>query len=453
MAKQKARDVALLVLKEVDEKAAYANIVLDRMLETKELDKLERAFATELVYGTLRRLNTVDWFLEQVLKRPLAKQTAWLRNILRLGAYQICFLDKVPPSAAVNEAANQARHFTNPGAVKFANGVLRNLVRKREGIAYPDPMENPVAYIALSCSHPVWLIQQWLETYGYEETLALCQANNMAAPLTVRTNTLRITREQLREQLAEEGIWAQPTTYAPEGLQIGGYLSLRSCQAFRQGLFQVQDESSMLASRALSPMPRARVLDAAAAPGGKSTHLAQLMQNQGMLWAVDVHAHKLSLIQENCQRLGIKCIQTMAMDATVLPDHMNETIDFALVDAPCSGLGVLRRRPDARWRKEPGQIAALVQLQRRILHRVASCVKPGGILVYSTCTLTKEENQEQVEHFLHEHRQFKGDDLRSLLPLELDQDNTMQQGYVQLMPHRHGMDGFFIARLRKKGLV
>ena len=157
------------------------------------MDKLERAFATELVYGTLRRLNTVDWFLEQVLKRPLAKQTAWLRNILRLGAYQICFLDKVPPSAAVNEAANQARHFTNPGAVKFANGVLRNLVRKREGIAYPDPMENPVAYIALSCSHPVWLIQQWLETYGYEETLALCQANNMAAPLTVRTNTLRLS--------------------------------------------------------------------------------------------------------------------------------------------------------------------------------------------------------------------------------------------------------------------
>lgn len=446
-----ARELALRILIAVEEEGAYANIALHRILEKYRPGKLDRAFTTELAYGTLRSLNTLDWILARFVKKPLESQTAAVRNILRLGVYQLIFMDRVPPSAACNEGAELARKHGHPGSVKFVNGVLRSVSRQCGEISYPTLLENPLEHISLRYSHPAWMVKRWLEEFGPEGTIALCRANNKPAPNTIRTNTLKITRSDLAERLKAEGLLVSETVYAPEGLKIEGFYSLGSLASFREGLFQVQDESSMLAGRALMPSPGSFVLDACSAPGGKTTHLAQLMENRGLILGVDIHPHKLSLIEENCLRLGIDIVQGRTGDARTLPEELYNLADFVLVDAPCSGLGVLKRRPDARWRKNPDELPALVKLQAEILEGASRCVRDGGVLVYSTCTLIREENAGQVENFLAGHPDFALEDLRAYLPGALDQEGTLAGGQLQIYPHLHGMDGFFIARMRKKG--
>lgn len=440
-----------MVGKAVEEEGSYANLALNKLLEQYQPGKLDRAFATELVYGILRNLNTIDWVLAHFLKQPLASQTIWIRNILRMGTYQILFMPRVPDSAACNESVNLAKKYGHEGVAKFVNGVLRNVARQQNNLDFPDPKESPVDYIALKYSHPTWLVERWLKEYGFDQTIALCQANNRPANNTVRTNTLKISREQLITRLQEEGVEARETNYAPEGLNISGFLSYRALNSFREGLFQIQDESSMLVAHVLNPSTGAKVLDVASAPGGKTTHVAQLMKDSGQIIACDIYSHKLDLIKDNCQRLGIQSIQVEVADARELNQKYQGWADYILVDAPCSGLGVLRRRPDARWRKDPSQIPGIVRLQKDILKSAAECLRPGGVLVYSTCTITREENLGVVEEFLKEHPEFSMGDLRQFLPAGLDREDTAEHGYLQLLPHIHGMDGFFIARLRKKG--
>ncbi|MDF9408158.1 16S rRNA (cytosine(967)-C(5))-methyltransferase RsmB [Pelotomaculum isophthalicicum JI] len=446
-----ARELALQVLRAVEEDGAYANLALNQVLERYRPGKLDRAFATELTYGTLRTRNTLDWVLAQFIKKPLKSQTVILRNILRLGVYQLIFMSRVPPSAACNEGAEMARRHGHAGSVKFVNGVLRNVSRQIKEIKFPEMADDPVAHISLRYSHPAWLVEGWLARFGQEETISLCRANNEPAPNTVRTNNLKLTRAELANRLREDGLTVRETAYAPEGLNIEDFFSLNSLTAFKEGLFQIQDESSMLAGRALMPRPGARVLDACGAPGGKTTHLAELMENRGEILAVDIHPHKLALIEENCRRLGINIVKSLAMDAGRLPEQLREWADFILVDAPCTGLGVLRRRPDARWRKEPGQLPGIVRLQSGILKSAARCLKKNGVLVYSTCTITREENFGQIEDFLACQPDFIPEDLRPYLPVSLDEQGTMHSGYLEILPHRHGMDGFFISRMRKKG--
>ena len=437
-----------MVLKEVDSGDAYANLALSRALEELKPGALDRAFATEAVYGTLRTLNTLDWILAKHIRQPLEKQTSWIRNILRLGVYQIMYMDRVPPAAAVNEAANQARRFGHPGAVSFVNGVLRSVLRKRGEISFPSLEDDPIAHIALEYSHPDWLVKRWLKDLGVGETIDLCTANNRPAPVTVRTNTLKITRDHLAEMLMEEGLEVRKTDYAPEGLAIG-IGRLRGFTPFEKGLFQVQDESSMLVGHALSPSPGALVLDAASAPGGKATHLAQLMGDRGTVVAFDIHPHKIRLIEDNCRRLGITCVSPMVADAIKLPLDYAGRADFALLDAPCTGTGVIRRRPDSRWKKSPAQIPGILGLQREMLESIARCVKPGGVLVYSTCSLLEEENLGQVEKFLKASGEFGLESLAGLLPGNLSGEESLNKGFIQLYPHRHGTDGFFMARMRR----
>lgn len=451
MEKLGARALALLVLKAVEEEGAYANLALNKILEEYQPGKLDRAFATELTYGTLRTLNTLDWVLARFLKQPLAAQTIWVRNILRLSTYQLMFMSRVPDSAACNEGAELAKKFGHTGAVKFVNGVLRNVARNTENITYPDPKATPVDHISLKYSHPIWLVERWIKEFGFSDTVRLCLADNQPAPNTIRANTLKVSRQELKERLESEGVVVKETNFAPEGLNVEGFLSFKSLASFRDGLFQVQDESSMLVGHALNPSSGARVLDACAAPGGKTTHLAQLMGDSGEIIAIDVHPHKLELIKENCQRLGITNIHGHVGDARDLSAKLYGWADYVLVDAPCSGLGVLRRRPDARWRKEGNQITAIVRLQREILESAAKCLRPGGALIYSTCTITREENLGIVEAFLKDHPEFLFGDLRQFLPPGLDREDTAARGYIQLLPHIHGMDGFFMARMRKKG--
>lgn len=444
-----ARELALKVLVDVEERESYANLALGAVLDKSGAGKLDRAFATELVYGTLRVRNTLDWALGRYLRRPLSGLSAPVRNILRLGAYQILFMDRVPDSAAVNESANLARRHGHAGVVKFVNGVLRNLARGKDSLVYPDPAQHPVEHIALRHSHPAWLVRRWLAEFGYAQTVALCEANNRPAPNTVRVNTLKTDPATLAGQLRSLGVGVQPGRYARDCLQLDGFVSLGDLPPFQQGLFQVQDESSILVGQAVGPEPGARVIDVASAPGGKATHLAQLMQNRGEILALDVHEHKIKLIRENCRRLGVDIVRPLLADARALPGEYAGWADYVLVDAPCSGLGVLRRRPDARWRKSEEQVGQLAQLQAEILHAVARTLKPGGVLVYSTCTITREENLGQVEAFLQAHQDFYAEPLAGLLPGDLDHAGTMDRGYVQILPHIHGLDGFFIARLRK----
>lgn len=445
--KLNARDIALQVLLAVETRGAYANLAVRSILDRENPDRLDRAFVTELVYGTLRSLNSLDWILGQFLKKPLNKQTPVVRNILRMGVYQIFNMDRVPDSAACNESANLARRHENPGAVKFVNGVLRNIARAKDRISYPDPEKDPVNYISLKYSHPRWMVRRWIEMFGINETVELCKANNRSAPTTVRTNTLKITREKLARRLTEEGLSVTPTKYAPEGLNLEGVHGLGNLAAFNEGLMQVQDESSMLVGHALSPAPGTKVLDMTSAPGGKTTHLAQLMGNTGEIKACDIHAHKLELIRENCRRLGITIVNTYQGDARNLSRQFKNWAQFLLLDAPCSGLGVLRRRPDARWRKDQKQIKEIAELQKELLTEAGRCLKPGGVMVYSTCTLTPEENVDLVKEFLAFNEHFELDSLEGYLPAEL---GDLQQGLIQLIPHKHNTDGFFIARLRKK---
>ena len=453
MPKISARGLALRVLIDFEQDGAYANLALNKILEKYRPGKLDRAFATELSYGALRSLNTLDWVLSQFVSQPLDRQPLAVRNILRLGVYQLMFMDRVPPAAACNEAAELARQYGHQGVVRFVNGVLRNVARRLGDIQYPALEEDPVEHIALKYSHPVWLVKRWLEEFGLEDTIAICRADNKPAPNTIRTNTLKINRDNLADRLAREGLSVVKTGLAPEGLYLDGFLSFGSLDSFREGLFQVQDESSMLAGRALMPPPGSFVIDACGAPGGKTTHLAQLMGNRGRILAFDIYPHKLDLIKENCARLGVGMVEAVFGDARELPAELHGRADFVLVDAPCSGLGVLRRRPDARWRKDPGEIPAVVQLQSQILESASRCVKDGGVLLYSTCSITHEENLGQVEDFLNRHPEFGLEGLGATLPGELDNNGTLRQGYVQLYPGNHGMDGFFIARMRKKDRV
>lgn len=453
MAEYSARELSLMVLNAVDTRGAYANIALSEILDKYRPEAHERALLTELSYGTLRRLNTIDWILSRFIKRPLCEQSPWIRSILRTAVYQLLYLQKIPAAAACNEAVNLAKKYAQPRVADFVNAVLRRVVREKELIALPDIESNPVDHIALNYSHPKWLVAAWLKEFGVKETVRICQADNQTPATTIRTNLLRTIRADLLRILETEArLTVSPTPYAPEGITVQGFHNMQSLPAFQSGLFFVQDESSMLVAHALHPSPGSFVLDTCGAPGGKATHIAELTGDNCRVVVLDVYTHRLALVEANFKRLGIKSIQTLKYDARDCHKLFSKAADYVLVDAPCSGLGVLRRKPDSRWRKEPEQIRALITLQQQILNSASACVRLGGVLLYTTCSIGSAENLNQVEHFVRHNRDFALEDLRPLLPEELDSRRTMGFGYIQLMPYQ-GLDGFFIARLRRKGLV
>lgn len=451
--KVNVRDLALKVLYSIHEEDAYSNLALGEVLRRYSLSRQDRALLTELVYGVLRWRGTLDYYLSHVLTRPLQKLEPRVRDLLRLGAYQILFLSKIPVPAAVNEAVKLARKYGHEGIAAFVNGVLRNLDRRRQEISFPDPEDDPAGYLAVRYSHPRWLVEKWLAELGFAATEKICRANNEIPPNTIRTNTLKISREELAHHLKEEGLEVSNCRFAPEGLKIKGFTALTGISGWREGYFTIQDEGSMLVARALAPAAGATVIDACSAPGGKTTHLAQLMGNEGRIVAADLHPHKLELVEESCRRLGVKIVEVVAADARELPARFKGQADYILVDAPCTGLGVLRRKPEIRWRKGGEKVAELARLNGEILDAMAECLKPGGVLVYSTCTVSAAENQEVVAAFCRRHPEFCLDDLSPFLGEDLLQSLTYGQpgsGMVQILPGEEDMDGFFIARLRKR---
>jgi 16S rRNA (cytosine967-C5)-methyltransferase len=439
-----AREVALKIIGEVDTGGAYANIALARELAKRPLSDQDRRFVTELVYGTVKSGNTLDWILDHYSNRPLNKIPAVIRNILRMGIYQVFFLSRVPPSAACNQAVELAKKYGHAGTVKFVNAVLRSAARDPGKVVYPDPGEQPDAYLALKYYHPRWLVSRWLARLGFGSCEELCRTDNETPPLSLRTNTLKVTRDELLVRLAAEGVDAAASTWAPEGIVCREYPALSALASLREGLYVAQDESSMLVGHVLGPQPGEFVIDACGAPGGKSTHIAALMINRGRVLSTDIHEHKLKLTRDNAARLGVDIIETKALDAANLHTSYAGQADRVLVDAPCSGLGVLRRKPDSRWRKTESMLRDLPRLQAAILESAAACLKPGGILVYSTCTTEPEENEEVVRAFLAANADFTLENAGEHLP------EPRSEAMVQLWPHRDGVDGFFIARMRRR---
>ncbi len=450
MTSSNPRRVAFDILMRIEKEHSYADILLDRELSTGTLAGPDRGLLTELVYGVLRRQGTLDFIIDRFSRQKVNKLERAVLVLLRLGLYQAFFLDRVPVSAAVNETVNLAKALA-PRAAGFVNAVLRSADRGREAITYPDRQKEPAAFLATRYSHPAWLAERWLAQLGSAEAERLAETMAAPPPLTIRVNTLRISRETLAARLVAEGGTVSPTRYSPDGLHLAAAGSLAQLPSFREGLFMIQDESSQLAARFLSPPPGAAVLDLCAAPGGKATHLAQLMENRGSVTACDAGERKLRFIRENAERLGVAIITTLPLDASgpleKLEDRRYERV---LVDAPCSGLGVIRRHPEGKWWRSPTDLPRLAAMQEKILVNAAERVAPGGTLLYAVCSPDREENEAVVDDFLSQRHDFVLEDLRELFPAwgEL----FTERGCFRSWPHRHGMDGFFAARLKKSSV-
>jgi 16S rRNA (cytosine967-C5)-methyltransferase len=450
------RMLAWKILQEMERSSSFADLALDRaFIESPDLRPLDRAMISEMVLGTLRWQARLDTHLQHALKTRGKNIEPRLLHLLRLGAYQILFMDRVPESAAVNESVRLAKVlFKSEKVTGFVNALLRSVIRNKDQDLFPPFPERPVEHLIQAFSHPSWLVERWVKEFGAETARDLCAANNRKPPFAVRTNTLKTTREELHRRLAEAHLSSQPTSFSPEGLILRKSPSLPGERLFQEGLYFVQDESSQVVAHLLSPLPGERVLDVCAAPGGKTTHLAQLMGNRGEITALELHRSKVKLIEENCRRLGITIVRAIERDASQpLPFPWGESFDRILLDAPCTGLGILHRNPEAKWRRKPEDVLRLSRTQKALLDNISSWLKAGGTLVYSTCTMTPEENDGVVNSFLETHPKFRKENLRETVPAGL-RPLVDSQGFYRTYPERvipdsNRMDGFFAARLRR----
>jgi 16S rRNA (cytosine967-C5)-methyltransferase len=440
-----ARVVAARVLERVEIDAAFADLALDAELGRRPLAGRDVALATELVYGTLRWQRYLDWILGPHSRRRLSRLDPRVRVLLRMTAYQVMFLERVPAFAAVNDAVTLARGA--PGVAEYVNAVLRAFTRRGAGEREPPPPSDPLEALATRCSFPSWLAGRWVGRYGALEAEALMRALNERPPLTVRANTLRTTREALAARLrGEGGSPARPTALAPEGLVVDAGGDPGRWPALAEGACVVQDEASMLVARLLEPVPGTTIADVCAAPGTKTTHLAQLMDNHGRLLAFDPQPARLGRVREAAARLGVTIVDTLEGTVEGLAPGWVGACHGVLVDAPCTNLGVLRRNPDVKWRRQPADVAAAAERQRAILAPAATLVRPGGRLVYATCSLEPEENDEVARAFLTAHPGFVVDPPPS--PVAPD-----TAGFVRYLPHRHGTDGFTAIRFARRAAV
>jgi 16S rRNA (cytosine967-C5)-methyltransferase len=436
-----ARYEALHILVRVERDRAFADIALEHALERAHLDPRDAALCTEIVFGTLRWRRHLDWRLTPHLNRPLAKLDPWVRALLRLTAYQLIFLDRVPRWAAVDEAVSVARLKSRvPGPAEFVNAVLRSFTRAP---GPPRPPAHPVEAAGVRWSFPDWIAARWIARYGMEEAERLMAALNERPPMTIRANTLRISREDLAARLRDEELAeTDPTPLAPEGLTVRRG-AVGRWAAFAAGWCAVQDEASMLIARLLDPSPGELIADTCAAPGTKATHLAQLMGNRGRIVAMDPNAARLRLLTQAAARLGVDIIEAHAGGVAAVAGRWKGRCDRVLVDAPCSNLGVLRRNPDVKWNRDESDLGRLAEKQRGILAAAAALARPGGRLVYATCSLEPEENDQIVRAFLDGHPDWKVDPPLDF-PVAPDPD-----GFIRCLPHVHGTDGFTAVRLAR----
>lgn len=445
----KPRQAALKALAEIETKEAYSNLVLKKILRDDTLDARDKAFVTELVYGTVSRRLTLDWVISQFSKIKLNKLSFWVLQILRLGTYQLLFLDRVPASAACNTSVELAKKYAG-NASGFINGILRNISRKKEELKLSDICTGTMSMdLSVRYSFPEYLVQDWISQFGTDFTEKLLKALLDRPELSIRVNTLKANPEEVIQELSD--IRVQPGRFLPEALILKGVSDISGTRAFQEGRIIVQDESSMLVTALVDPQPDERVLDVCAAPGGKTTHIAQRMQDRGHITAWDIHEHKTGLIRENAERLGIHIIKVQQRDATEPTADEQNRYHRVLVDAPCSGTGIIRRKPDIKWQRKKDDFTSLVEMQRKILYNASRFVMPGGVLVYSTCSVDNRENEQIIRGFLSDNDDFEATSLEPWLPAVLAGKPGVGEGMLRLYPHIDGTDGFFIARMRRKG--
>ena len=448
IAKASVRRLACEILLKVDTKKSYADILLNQALKTESLTERDRSLLTELVYGTLRWRGKIDAQLSHHLRRPLEQTDGGLRNLLRLTCYQLVFLDRIPDYAAVNEAVALAKTRGGAKAAGFVNGVLRSFLRQAHRNIAPNSEDLSLEALAIEYSHPPWLVQCWSEEFGVESARELMRANNERSPLVLRVNSLQCAREELLQRFATAGVDATAGNCSPQAISVQSAGAVENLPGFSAGLFQVQGEASQLVAFLLSPLPGERILDACAAPGGKSTHFAELMKDQGELVAIDKSAPGIERIRQNVNRLGLKSLHLVCADiGEKLPTLTAGYFDRVLVDAPCSGLGTLRSHPEIKWQRNESDIQRLSRLQAKILRRVVAYLKPGGVLVYATCTLSRAENEQNIEFFLAEHPEFELQEAARYLPIQASR--MVRDKFYQALPQRDHTDGFFAARMRK----
>jgi 16S rRNA (cytosine967-C5)-methyltransferase len=451
-----ARAVALAVLADSVKADEGVDVLLDRALARSSLDSRDRALAMELTYGVLRRLATIDWRLEPLLDKPLPRLPILVQMILRLGAYQIIYLDRIPHSAAVNESVQLAKQRVKTLGRDwggFVNAVLRSLLRSPV-LPWPTVETDAARALSVRYSIPEWLSQRWIDRLGVTRAEVAAEAASAIPPVTLRTNQMKTTRDALLATLHAVGLKARATEVSPIGIILEDGGTVPSLPGFQEGAFYVEDEAAQLIPPLLDPQPGEVVLDACAAPGGKTTHLALLMQNRGVVYAVDRKAERLEWLRDNCRRLGIEIVTPVVGDirqpntwSNVAPAQ-DGCFDRILVDAPCSGLGVLRRHPEAKWRKDSQAFARHQAHQRQILDAVVPRLRAGGVLVYSTCSTEPEENEDVIEQLCRSYAGFRLESVAPWLPPAAHIYLT-EQGALSTMGNRHSMDAFYAARLIK----
>ncbi|WP_294473523.1 16S rRNA (cytosine(967)-C(5))-methyltransferase RsmB [uncultured Intestinimonas sp.] len=439
-----AREVALVTLTACEKQGAWSDLALKKNIRAAGLDSRDAALATRLCFGVQQNRLLLDFYLSRFSTVKLERMERQVRNVLRLGIYQIAFLTKVPPSAAVHTSVELARRYSrNPRSPGLVNGILRSVARNAERLPVIGE-QNPAAYLSIRYSHPLWLVQEWMSVLGPEETEALLAADNGRPPTAAQVNTIHFTVEYVVEALRAQGVEAALHPWMPDCLLLRATGDLEGLAPFQAGAFYIQDPAARAAVLAAGLEPGMRVLDACAAPGGKSFACAIAMEDRGGVFSCDIHSHKMALIDAGARRLGLTCIHAAVQDAKARREGWTEGFDLVLADVPCSGLGIIRKKPDIRY-KDPAPLKGLPAVQGDILDNISGYVKPGGVLLYSTCTLLERENGAVVDRFLAAHPEYAPEPF--VLP---GPAGEVPEGRLTLWPHIHDTDGFFIAKLRRR---
>ncbi|NLC10917.1 MAG: 16S rRNA (cytosine(967)-C(5))-methyltransferase RsmB [Firmicutes bacterium] len=442
-----AREKALQALVQVERDKAFINLTLKRHLGYF-LNREDRAFATRLSYGVIQRLNTLDWIISLYLKKELSTLTSWIRNILRLSAYQLFYMVRVPTHAIVNESVKLSYRYGHRGVAGLVNAVLRKMSRAMwEELPWPDKEKEPLNFLCLRYSFPLWLIRRWLKQHSFAEVEQICKAHNRIPPVFIRANTLKTTAADLERFLTEEGAVVEKHPFLPEVLQlVQSPLPLDSLVAYKEGLFHVQGDSSILTCLALKPCENDKLLDLCCAPGGKTATLSQMMKGKGTIVAVEPDANRMKLLQNTLHRLQIKNVSFVLEDGRNISEKKWGSFSKVLVDAPCSGVGVIRRKPDIKWRLNESIFKENALLQLSLLQKGFSMLSPGGLLVYSVCSTDFEETVSVIRAFLKENKNA----CLAKLALLSQIIKPREEGLYLIQPHLHDMDGFFISGLVKK---
>jgi 16S rRNA (cytosine967-C5)-methyltransferase len=437
---QGVRGLAVKILNRVERTDAYLEKLLDNELRNAELNGPDKALLYEIVHGVTRWQGRLDWILNGFYKGQFSKAIPNLKNGLRVALYQILFLDRIPDHAAVNEAVEFVKKLQGQKPADLTNAILRNIIRSKNSIRYPDPNEDLVGYLSAYYSHPSWMVKRYVDRFGREETEKLLNTNNDKPYLTLRVNGIKTNPGEFKSLLEKVNLKYRPGKFLNEFLQLQNLTNITAWEYYQQGYFNIQDESAGLAVKLLDVEPGMNVLDMCAAPGGKTAYLGSIMNNTGNITALDRYEARLKLVIKNNERLGLTCVKTIESDAL---EYESELFDRVLADVPCSGTGTLSKKPDIKWKKDIFDLRKMSEIQLKLINKAATLLKVGGVLVYSTCSIEPEENFEIVKKFLLSHTNFK---LESAMG-KISDDVVDENGCVQTLPHVHQMDGAFAAKL------